>query len=284
MPDGLVLALNAAEARLQLVLARVAEPAGAKEAADGFLAAQEWHAPSQGVELLAPALEQMLARLHCRPEQIRRIACVRGPGSFTGLRLVLATAAGLSRATAALQAGIEYLPLLVQQAYDQWAITAPANHGALWVLTHARRNLVHLQGFAVDRSTGTVSPLGPVAALPLMPEENLSESSAVPHIRNLSRDLPLLFLGSGRTRNLAVIRQLFPDALHLPESFDQPSTTALLRAARAASYTQADLAPLYIRASDAEENLPRIAVKLGLDPHEAGQRLRDLTSEFSPQH
>lgn len=283
MPDGLMLALNAAEARLQLVLARISKPAGAKDAADGFLAAQEWHAPSQGVELLAPALEQMLARLQCRPEQIRRIACVRGPGSFTGLRLVLATAAGLSRAAGSLQAGIDYLPLLAQQVYAQSAVTLPAQHGALWVLTHARRNLVHLQGFMMDRNDGTVNALGPVAALPLMPEEGLSETSAVPHIQSLSSGLPLLFLGSGRTRNLGVIQQLFPDALQLPESFDHPSTTALLRAARAAAYEQADIVPLYIRASDAEENLPRIAVKLGLDPDQAGQRLRDLTSEFSPQ-
>lgn len=282
MPDGLILALNAAEARLQLALARVAGPASAKDAADGFLAAQEWHAPSQGVELLAPALEQMLARLHCRPERIRRIACVRGPGSFTGLRLALATAAGLVRATGALQAGIEYLPLLAQQVYSQSAATATAQHGALWVLTHARRNLVHPQGFVMDQNDG-VNALAPAAALPLMPEEGLSETSAVPHIQSLSRGLPLLFLGSGRTRNLAVMRQLFPDALQLPESFDHPSTAALLRAAHAATYAQADIAPLYIRASDAEENLPRIAVKLGLDPDQAGRRLRDLTSEFSPQ-
>ena len=279
MANGLLLALNAAEARLQLVLARL----DAEGPADGFLAAQEWHAPSQGVELLAPALDQMLARLHCRPAQLQRIACVQGPGSFTGLRLVLATAAGLARGTGALQAGMEYLPLLAWQAYAQQAHAASMRHSALWVLTHARRNLVHLQGFSANTEGGTPCALGPVTALPLMPEPGILQSSAAPHILALSQGKPLIFLGSGCTRNLPVLQELFPNALYLPETCNHPLPSTLLHAARTACYAQEDLTPLYVRASEAEENLPRIAAKLGLDPHQAEQRLRDLTNEFSPQ-
>ncbi|MBG3877801.1 tRNA (adenosine(37)-N6)-threonylcarbamoyltransferase complex dimerization subunit type 1 TsaB, partial [Desulfovibrio oxamicus] len=99
---SITLALNAAESRVQAAALRDGET----------LFAQEWHVPSQGTELLAPALADAFERMRLSLADVRRIACVQGPGSFTGLRLVLSTAAGMARALGAEQAGLSYTQLL----------------------------------------------------------------------------------------------------------------------------------------------------------------------------
>lgn len=81
------LIMNASEGRIQFVLEQ-----------EGSLAcAQEWSAPSKGTELLTPALADAFQRLGIMPSDISRIACVAGPGSFTGLRLALTTTAAFRR-------------------------------------------------------------------------------------------------------------------------------------------------------------------------------------------
>ncbi|WP_353120461.1 tRNA (adenosine(37)-N6)-threonylcarbamoyltransferase complex dimerization subunit type 1 TsaB [Nitratidesulfovibrio sp.] len=140
---GITLALNAAESRVQAAALRDGEA----------LFAQEWHVPSQGTELLAPALADAFARMRLSLSDVRRIACVQGPGSFTGLRLVLSTAAGMARALGARQAGLSYTQLL--------ACGPLLPRGAvLWVLTHARRGLVHMQAFRMPGETLDVASTG----------------------------------------------------------------------------------------------------------------------------
>ena len=96
------LIMNASEGRIQFVLEQ-----------EGSLAcAQEWSAPSKGTELLTPALADAFQRLGIMPSDISRIACVAGPGSFTGLRLALTTAAAFRRATGAAVAPLNALQAL----------------------------------------------------------------------------------------------------------------------------------------------------------------------------
>lgn len=111
--------------------------------------AQEWRLPSQGTELLAPALKDLARRLRIDITQISHIACVTGPGSFTGIRLTTTSAGGLSMATGALMGGIPFLPLLACNARNLLQAVLPTST-TVWAITHARRDLVHAQAFRLE--------------------------------------------------------------------------------------------------------------------------------------
>ena len=131
---GLELILNAAEGVLQIVVTED----------EHILCAQEWYRSERATEILAPALAELATSLGIRWSDLRRMACVRGPGSFTGIRLTLATAAALRRCGRAQLAGLDYMQALATTAVMQRGMLYG---GHIWVLTHARRNLVHCQPF-----------------------------------------------------------------------------------------------------------------------------------------
>ncbi len=315
---GHCLCLNAAEGLLQLVIAR-RESAG--PSAFTLLCAESWHAPSQGAELLTPALADALARLKLAPGDIDRIACVRGPGSFTGVRLVLATAAGLVRATGAEQAGMGYLSLLALSAARRlgplWeagegGLKHPAGQGehVLWVLTHARKQLIHMRGFAFfaagKASDAAPAPLTDIHVCSPLEAALFIQSYREQSEKDGSASIRPLVLGSGLRRNYPAVAAGFAAGkgfsengpasggapendpaggarapLFLPPDFDLPLPEAMLELAGQLAYSRKDIEPLYVRPPDAEENLERIALSLGLDPERARDKLAALTRPLS---
>ncbi len=243
-PD-LLLALGAAEDRLQLVAGSA--PEGGEPVIE---ACQEWRTKGRILDCLAPALERMLQLLG-GVGRLAGVAVVRGPGSFSGIRIALATAAGLSAASGVPLAGLDYLPLLARSAPE-------LREGVLAVLTHARRGLVHLQTFALPGRAA----LGPLQVV--------SATAAAGLLRALPG--PVHALGSGLRRNAEFL--LGPDSplLPLPPSSDAPTADALLAAAAAAAYAPRPVEPLYVRDADAEENLAQLAPLRGLTAAE-GRRL-----------
>lgn len=258
----ITLILNAAEGRIQFVIAQ--SEALAADQNETILFAEDIAAPSRGTELLPPALHDALSRLELCPDDVRRVACVQGPGSFTGLRLVLAFAAALRRATGAQLAGLNYL-----QAIAASLPILPGMPSRCRMMTHARRDLVHVQDFRLPDVSSTELPIPDgFYAAPSMVEL----SDALGHL-----EAPALLLGSGLDRNAATLHDgacragLFPlyNAGH-------PSPAGLLRLAQAAHYGPDDLEPLYLRPCDAVENLPHIARKRGDDPDAVVAKLQEL--------
>lgn len=244
-PAGLLLILNSAEERLQLCLAKEGR----------LLAHQDWVVPGQAMRHLAPALDRILAAFDLRISDLDGIACVRGPGGFTGLRLCLATAYGLVFEAGLPMAGLDYLPLLASGP-------APLLRGRLAVLTHARHGLVHVQVFSVPDLIALSAPQimfiqAPVDALDLLAEAQT----------------PLFVLGSGVRRNMLRIAETLAHAVILNPAWDHPRPEQLIQAAQAACFAHAPIEPLYLRGSDAEDNLEAIALKCGLDLQEVRQRL-----------
>lgn len=264
-PDrDLLLTVAGAESTLLLAL-------GKADASGAPLAVRQWEAPGRFMELLHPGLEAMLRELRRSAADIQRIACVAGPGSFTGLRITLAAVEGLALVNRAKLAGLGYLPLLAREPVAQHSVQ---DGGALAVVTHSRMQQVYFQAFRSPDAT----PLTP--ALPL----SLKEAAAA--LRALSG--PVAILGSGVRRNaefFAAFQDTTPGMTLLPPELDTPRPEALLAAAAEADFGPGPIEPVYLRPSDAEQNLDAIARARGLDPAEARAALnaaRRRTSENAP--
>ncbi|MBO4369607.1 MAG: tRNA (adenosine(37)-N6)-threonylcarbamoyltransferase complex dimerization subunit type 1 TsaB [Desulfovibrio sp.] len=253
LPKGLDLLLNASEDALQVVFAD-----------DGrFLCGEEWHLPHMATEMLAPALESLLHRLQIQVSSLRRIACAHGPGSFTGIRLVLTTAMVLRR--------IGHMPLAPLQGLELLGYELCLSHristGTLfWVITHARRDLVHAQAFRVVaplrfQPISPLSLLAPSALLPKLSANDVLCGSA------LSR-YPQLFEREAQEKN----QRLVPD---VRVGFD-----ALVLAGSLAEYQDHDLEPLYIRPCDALDNLERLAARQGIPGEEALSRYSHMVNRI----
>ena len=239
LSTGWELILNACEEALQIAITENSRP----------IAFQEWWQPSRATEILASALSEMCARAGIKPVQFRRIGCFSGPGSFTGIRLILSTAAALRRVSHAQLANLDYLQSL--------ACTAVMQRGALYpqpvaVMTHARRNLVHFQKFT---SFGPQIPPAAVNEVQLMdPETALAELAGTHSIvcgSGLSRYPDLFALPiTGQGPETA------PDLLVLPD-LTTPSFRAICLLARHGDYFPKDMEPHYVRGCDAVENLEK---------------------------
>lgn len=243
--SGCLLILNSAEERLQLCLAK-----------DGLLLAhQDWVVPGQAMRYLAPALDRLLSGFELCVADLTGIACVRGPGGFTGLRQCLATAYGLAVGANLPLAGLDYLPLLA---------TGPASllQGRLAVLTHARRGLVHTQVFSVPE-------------LAMLSDARVMSVDAPDLLQEQTKTGRLFLLGSGVRRNADALAAHLPRAVPLDPVWDHPCPGALIQATLSAKFAHQPIQPLYLRASDAEENLEAIAAKRGLTSWEARRQLTD---------
>ncbi|BDQ35642.1 tRNA (adenosine(37)-N6)-threonylcarbamoyltransferase complex dimerization subunit type 1 TsaB [Pseudodesulfovibrio nedwellii] len=255
VPHDLLLAIGGTEERLQLVLGQ--------PGLEGctLLTSRQWTVPGQSIRFLIPGLKQALDSFGLGIDIIARIACVRGPGSFTGLRLILAAAEGLAAGQGLPLAGLDYLPLL---ASGPGALIS----GPLHVLTYARRGLVYLQSFDAP-SLKEHAPL-----------ESLSLDEAATRMAEFGDTAHLM--GSGLRKNpdfftaLAAANQGYT---LLAKEWDTPSPEVLLAAAYAADFTQESIEPVYVRPTDAEDNLGTIAAKRGLDPIEAKKRLEELRKQ-----
>lgn len=266
VPDsGLILSVCGCEERLQFVLGRAGEGPGAS--GPRVLAAQQWTLPAQGLRVLIPAIRQALDTLGATPADLSLLAAARGPGSFTGIRLVLAALAGLAAGTGAATAGFAYLPLLARAVAPLAPASGPAT---ILVLTHARSRLAHVQAFPLTPPDGA-RPLAPVKALTYEAAADLARSLARSPAPSSDRpeNGPLLLLGSALRRDPAFFAALaaeIPGAAVLPPAWDHPGPDLLLSAALSA---REPLTPFYLRVSDAEENLASLVAPRGLTEEEA---------------
>ncbi len=104
---------------------------------DGVRVEQTWQAGREQTREVLPTLQAMLRRYRLAPADLRGVAVATGPGSFTGLRVGLATAKGLAYA---LDIPIWGIPTLDVLGYAQMAVTAAP---VCAVLHAGRGRLVH---------------------------------------------------------------------------------------------------------------------------------------------
>ncbi len=195
---------------------------------------------------LLPSLEKLMADAGLEPADIACVACGRGPGSFTGVRIAMATAKGIA---SALEVGLIGLSTLDAVAWKAWF---SAYRGELLVLADAMRKEV----YPVRYRLGDQGPVR-LEADHVIKEGLLAE--------NLQAEDPsnLLICGDGLVKYLDDFAG-FGEVL--PEKLWTPTGDGLLLGAQELwregsidpydpnRHDPAMVLPVYTRLSDAEEH------------------------------
>ncbi|MBI9111034.1 tRNA (adenosine(37)-N6)-threonylcarbamoyltransferase complex dimerization subunit type 1 TsaB [Maridesulfovibrio ferrireducens] len=257
----LLLALDGTEEALQIILAKREEP----EEPFSLLDARTLVVPGRSAFFMVPAIKNALDLFGFSAKEITHLACVAGPGSFTGLRLTFSAAAGIISGNKALITGLEYLPMLA-------AGPAKFTRHPLWVVTHSRRMQVYIQGFEpLSEGKKNPEPLTPVLPVPV--------TEAVQIIESYKQERAVI-LGSGLLKNKAFFDDFLaanPQLKTLPKRFNRPALQDILSAADAAEFGTEMPFPMYLRGSDAEDNLEAITKKLGIPLEAARKLLKDIS-------
>jgi tRNA threonylcarbamoyladenosine biosynthesis protein TsaB len=143
-------------------------------------------------ERLMPLIEEAMAEARLRYQDLEAVAVTLGPGSFTGIRVGLATAQGL-----ALAAGLPVIGITNFIAVAAAVPMAERLGRSLVVLLESKRSDLYVQCF-----TEHLEPLGPAAAI--LPEMLAKQVPRTPLLLvgdAVARALPAL---GGRERGIIV--------------------------------------------------------------------------------
>jgi len=89
-----------------------------------LLAARETPTPRSAASQLAVMIQEVMAQAKCKPADLHGVIVTSGPGSYTGLRIAVATAKGLCYALNIPLISVNTLQLLASQGKDVIAIEA----------------------------------------------------------------------------------------------------------------------------------------------------------------
>lgn len=228
----LVLALDTATERIAVGVGRVGN-GGEVE----VLASVDEDAPRAALSRLLPAVGAALDAAGVAIGECEVIAAGRGPGSFTGVRIGVATAKGLARGLDSPLAGIGTLDAVA------WRLCG--HTGLVGVVGDAMRGEVYPALFRCGQRAERLSD-DRVAR----PEDVAREWGALGE--------PVLLTGNGLAKYADVFAALAGDAAAVADAELWPPTGASLLAALAASppadrKAPGELLPVYTRLSDAEE-------------------------------
>ncbi len=191
-------------------------------------------------EKLLGQIDLLLAEADWQLADLDLLVAVTGPGSFTGLRIGVATVKGLAQVIDIPVVGISSLEML--------ALNLPLSPVPVGVFLDARKKEVYTQLFDCGQDgpvpRGDARVLPPTAALQQMPEQVALVGDGVP----LYRDLILATLGD------SVL--LPPVSAHQPRAA-QAAWLGLREYRKNGGSAAAELLPTYIRPSDAELNLAK---------------------------
>jgi tRNA threonylcarbamoyladenosine biosynthesis protein TsaB len=201
-------------------------------------------------EIVLPLIQSMLTKARVTVADLSGIAVSIGPGSFTGLRVGLATAKGI-----AYECG---LPLVGVSTLHANAARVPNFDGMICSLLDARKNEVY---FALFRHDGQ--------NLERLTEDAMSSiDGALDQLRNSNRasGYSLLFIGDGATtyekfltRDFAAAAQIFAGK----GNSSMAAQVARLAEGRFRAHRTDDLAllaPVYLRPTQAETKRIEYAV------------------------
>lgn len=251
-----VLALDTASTQMVLALADFDEA----DASATMVASCQIDAPRQANQVLLTQAARLLADAGLEVSDIGAIVVGRGPGSFTGVRIGVATAKGLACGLAAPLYGASTLDAVAWRAW--WA----GMRGRLGVVADAMRKEVYPVRYALDDAGVTRLEPDTVDKPAQVAQRWASEESSL----MLTGDGLLKYAGlfEGAPFELALEELWLPDGQGLISAFAQAFATDA-----AGSGDAAALVPVYTRLSDAEEN-EQLRLAQMTDPRDAERRAR----------
>ena len=226
-----------------LALESSAKAASCAVLSDGIPLAQSWQ--STGLthsRTLLPMVQDMLRSSELTLADVDAIAIAAGPGSFTGLRIGLATVKGLSWAADKPCIGVSTLESMAH----------PLRHlnGIIVCAMDARRSQIYNAVFLAENET----------LMRLREDRAISLEDAAADIREF--DGPITIVGDGAELCHNYFTNAGIDCSLAPSHLRQQSAVGVAMAAEEAGMVAAvsaqDLAPVYLRLSQAErERLAR---------------------------
>ncbi len=209
-------------------------------AEDGKVIAELWRCDGQTHSRhLMTLVDAVLEKSRMVPAHIDALAVTRGPGSFTGIRIGMATAKGLSAAVES--------PLVGVSSLDALALQAPESPGLRCCLIDARKQEVYSGIYRSDGHGAIGQVREPIVADPDQVTAGISA--------------PCLFIGDGALLYRRRIQERLGSLARFAPETDhriRAATVARIgfqRLAPEAGGAGRDLVPLYIRKSDAERVL-----------------------------
>lgn len=191
---------------------------------------------------LLVAIDELCKRANVAPTALDAIAIGAGPGSFTGLRIGMATAKGIAFAAGRPLWAVSSLAALADDALTELGNRQLLAHadGVIVAVLDARRGEV----FAGCYRNGVL----------LGEERVMAPVELVAWVRSLAGDLPTSYAGDALSAHAGVLAPL-ADAW-LPVSTPSGSAVAHLALASPRIDVLSGGAPTYIRASEAEIKYP----------------------------
>jgi tRNA threonylcarbamoyladenosine biosynthesis protein TsaB len=182
-------------------------------------------------EVLTSSIARLLGESQLRVRDLDRVVVDRGPGLFTGLRVGLATALGLSEGAGCALVGVTSLELLAHGVHES------GTRGTLVCAVDGRRGEVFVQTFALDQGVIALND-----AAVAKPRDVVIEWA--------TNGEPVTFTGDGVERYLR-------DFAAVPNGRVETQLVPSIAAALSLGVTRetvSHVAPMYLREADAVAN------------------------------
>lgn len=196
---------------------------------------------------LMPLVEGMLSEHNIAVSEIGLIACGRGPGTFTGLRVACASALGLSAP--------HKIPLVGVSSLSALAGQAPPTEGWVVALLDARKGEVYAQLYRWRSGKGGLEgdslPVKTEAGRVLCSQSEPQVARAEGVVSNLEGEV--VCLGPGALAYESELRSVVGDRLRLISAFPLAGDVARLGLERYKLLGGGErLLPLYLRGGDVQ--------------------------------
>lgn len=192
---------------------------------------------------LLPMIDAALQATGLTIAEMDRLACVTGPGSFTGVRIGVSTLKGLAHGAS--RDGDDGKPCVAVDALEAMAAGAGEFSGVICPIQDARAGQVYGAAF----SHGDVRPER------LMPDTPMKLEEYVELIQTFGDRF--LFVGDGMPVHRAKLEKLLGDAAVFAKAqlaYLRPASVAHLASLEAETMDYRTLMPMYLRAPNAALN------------------------------